>query len=117
MQWLQHWLLKWQKKRLKYCTKCPHNLCEICLKKRFIPNNPTKQECHFNLCKKMVNSTHYLDEPIEDYKVKEDLEIRKLVMEVYYQQETEFETEEEYNENLEKIEHKIDQYIYYYNNE
>ncbi|KAF9763225.1 RNA polymerase II transcription factor B subunit 3 [Nosema granulosis] len=82
-----------------YISPCFHKICENCLNRYFASGKSKCQECGIELRK-----INYMTSTFEDIEVEKECKIRRQLDRYFNRDESEFDTEESYNDYLEKLE-------------
>ncbi|XP_061174780.1 CDK-activating kinase assembly factor MAT1-like [Saccostrea echinata] len=78
---------------------CGHSLCETCVEALFVKGSGTCPECGTALRK-----TNFRVQLFEDPFIEKEIEVRKKILKDFNKKEEDFDTLEEYNDYIEKIE-------------
>lgn len=84
--------------------QCYHKMCESCVDRLFAYGPVT---CPHNGCEKILRKNKFKTQIFEDVAVEKEVDVRQRVMSVMNKREDEFDTLDEYNAYLEKIEDSI----------
>lgn len=81
--------------------ECYHKICESCVDRIF---SLGPAQCPYPKCVKILRKNRFKKQVFEDIKIEREIDLRKRIQSIYNKTEDDFETLQEYNAYLEKVE-------------